>query len=99
MQTERGKAFEEYEPTLSEDEIAAAHDTAKIVVSLKAKPHLDVTGNHIAYMAVKLALYDGSPPVTVLFDRFSAEALSHWVQTAKSLDWKTGPMTAGPAQH
>jgi hypothetical protein len=99
MQTERGRAFEEYEPILSENEIAAAHDAAKIVVSFKAKPRLDVTGNHIAYVAVKLALYDGSPPVTVLFDRFSAEALSHWIQTAKKLDWKTGPMIPGPAQH
>jgi hypothetical protein len=98
MQTERGKAFDDNEPTLSESEITEAHDTAKIVVSFAAKPRLSPDGEHIAYMAVKLALYDGSP-VTVLFDRFSAETLCQWVQTAQSVGWKTDSMRGGPSQH
>src|SRR3974390_1404692 len=99
MQTERGKAFEQYEPDLSEDEIADAHDSGKIVLSLRAKPRLSVTGESVAYMAVKMILFDGSAPVTFLFDRFSAEVLNHWVQTMKSMDWKTAAMRPGAAQH
>lgn len=98
MQTERGKAFDDYEPTLSENEIDEAHDAAKIVVSFKAKPRLSADGDFIAYLAVKLALYDGSS-ATVLLDRVSAEGLSHAVQTMKSIDWRTASMRGGPSRH
>jgi hypothetical protein len=96
MQTDRGQAFEDYRPVLSEDEIRAAYDAAKMVVSFHAMPYLDHTGNHIAYLAVKMALYDGSPPVTVLFDRFSAEVLNGYIQTVKNMGWKMDSMMVGP---
>jgi hypothetical protein len=99
MQTERGKAFVEYEPDLSEEEIDAAHDGGKIVLSFKAKPRLSVNGDLVAYVAVKMVFCDGSEPMTVLFDRLSAETMSHWVQTMKSMDWKTDSMKPGPARY
>jgi hypothetical protein len=99
MQSERGKAFEDNEPTLSEDEIAAAHDDGRIVLSLKLKPRLSADGEHVAYMAVKLLLCDGSEPTTILFDRMAAEVMGHWAQTMKTYDWKTSSMQPGPSRH
>ncbi len=57
--TPRGEAFEKYEPSISQGEIDEAHDSGKIVVSFKSMPRLGV-GDDIAYIALKLALYDGS---------------------------------------
>jgi hypothetical protein len=94
MQTDRGQAFEDYQPIVSEDEIRAAYEAGKMVVSFHATPYLDHTGDHIAYLAVKMALYDGLPPVTVLFDRFSAEVLTGYIQTVKNMGWKTDTMKA-----
>jgi hypothetical protein len=38
MLTERGKLFEEKEPSLSDDEVSAAYENGKIAASLKGKP-------------------------------------------------------------
>ena len=38
MLTERGKLFEEKEPSLSDDEVSAAYENGKIAASLKGEP-------------------------------------------------------------
>ena len=38
MLTERGKLFEEKEPSLSDDEVSEAYENGKIAASLKGKP-------------------------------------------------------------
>ena len=38
MLTERGKLFEEKEPSLSDDEVSAAYENGKIAASIKGKP-------------------------------------------------------------
>jgi hypothetical protein len=97
MDTQRGKAFIDFEPQFSQEEADAAHDAAKIVTSFAHKPILDSTGNYIGYIALKLALYDGTFE-TVLLDRFSSEVLHSLFQTVKSLDWKTDALKTG-ARH
>jgi len=87
-QTPRGEAFDEYKPVLSDKEISAAHDSAKIVVSLYGK--LCLLPDNKTFLAVKLALYDGSF-LTLLFDQISAVALSSSVQNAVEQHWKAEP--------
>jgi hypothetical protein len=81
----RRDAFDENKPDLSDDDITIAHDSARIVVSLRGRPWL--ISDNTAYLAVKLALYDGSF-LTVLFDRVSAQALVDIIQSSKSVDYK-----------
>jgi hypothetical protein len=38
MLTERGKLFEEKEPSLSDDEVSAAYENGKIAASFRGKP-------------------------------------------------------------
>jgi hypothetical protein len=90
----RGKAFDEYKPDLSDEDITVAHDSARIVVSLRGRPCL--VSDNAAYLAVKLALYDGSF-LTVLFDRISADALASIIQSAKSVDCEGEAMKSRPS--
>ena len=55
MLTERGKLFEEKEPSLSDDEVSAAYENGKIAASLKGKP-LATSPENIGFIAVKFAL-------------------------------------------
>ena len=48
MLTERGKLFEEKEPSLSDDEVSAAYENGKIAASLKGKP-LATSPENIVY--------------------------------------------------
>ena len=89
-QTPRGEAFDEYKPVLSGEEISAAHDGAKIVVSLDGK--LCLLSDNKTFFAVKLTLYDGSF-LTLSFDRISSVALSRSVQNAIKEHWKAEPGT------
>jgi hypothetical protein len=95
--TPRGKAFEDFEPEFSQEEADAAHDAARIVTSFAHKPVMDSKGN-IGFLALKLALYDGSSEI-ILLDRFSAEILHHLIQTAKTLDWKADALKSGNVPH
>lgn len=83
--TARGKAFDDFLPTFTDDEAEQAYNAAKIVTSFAVRPRLGQYDS-ISYIAVKLALYDGSH-VTMLLDRFSAELLHHNIQTVKDLNW------------
>lgn len=85
--TERGKAFDAYEPDLSDEEIRAAQIARKVVVSFKGKPVL-ASKDDVGFIAVKFAFIDGTFR-TVLLDQFSAQALHHLIQTVNGIEWKT----------
>jgi hypothetical protein len=97
MQTERGKAFVDNEPELTETEIESARQRGKIAVSLKGKPVL-VSIEHIGFLAVKFALANGEFE-TVLLDRIAGEALRQLFQSLKQIEWKTDSMRPGPGRH
>jgi hypothetical protein len=97
VQTERGKAFEEHEPNLSEAEISQAMDSDRVILSLKGTPVLHPTGA-IQFLAVKFALADGSFE-TVLFDRMDAAALKSLVDAADRMNWDGNLLRPGPARN
>jgi hypothetical protein len=98
-QIARAKAFEDNTPTFFEDEANAAHDGAQIVTSFAARPRLGRTmPDHIAYIGLKLALYDGYN-LTVLLDRFSAEALHNTVHRVKNLNWRGDSLKPSDVPH
>jgi hypothetical protein len=85
--TPRGKAFDENEPELTEDEIELAKNGGTIAVSFKGKPVL-LNVEEIGFLAVKFALANGGFQ-TLLLDQFSAKALHGLIETANVIEWKT----------
>jgi CheY-like chemotaxis protein len=97
MLTERGKLFEEKEPSLSDDEVSAAYENGKIAASLKGKP-LATSPENIGFIAVKFALHDGSF-ATVLLDYFSARALATLIGSIDKIGWKTAQVLPDETRH
>jgi hypothetical protein len=97
MLTERGKLFEEKEPSLSDDEVSAAYENGKIAASLRGKP-LATSPENIGFIAVKFALHDGSF-ATVLLDYFSARALATLIGSVDKIGWKTAPVLPDETRH
>lgn len=87
MLTERGKLFDEKEPSLSDDEVSAAYEEGKIAASFKGKPVVTSPEN-IGFIAVKFALHDGSFG-TVLLDYFATRALTALIDSVDKIGWKT----------
>ena len=97
MLTERGKLFEEKEPSLSDDEVSAAYENGKIAASLRGKP-LATSPKNIGFIAVKFALHDGSF-ATVLLDYFSARALATLIGSIDKIGWKTAQVLPDETRH
>ncbi len=95
--TPRGKAFDEFEPDLDNDEVKQALDSERAVLSLKGKPVLHESGV-IQFLAVKFALADGTFS-TVLLDRLAASALTSLVDAANTVNWDGGALKPGSARH
>jgi hypothetical protein len=97
MKTDRGKAFIDQEPSLSDDEITHARETGKYAVSFKGMPVL-ISSEDIGFMAIKFALADGTFE-TVLLDQLAGEALWQLLESVKQIDWKTKALKPGPSRH
>jgi hypothetical protein len=98
-ETPRGKAFFEFEPIVSDDDIKRALDNEVAVLSLRGKPVPDPKGSGIIqFLAVKFALSDGTS-TTVLMDRMAASVLRKLVEAADSINWDGNAMRAGPERH
>src|SRR5216684_4247634 len=97
MQTERGKAFEQYEPTIDKNETTAAFSAGATALSLAELPCLSDTGT-IEYIAVKFALANGGF-ATVLLDRMAGAALKKLVDSADSINWDANALRPGPTAH
>ncbi len=95
--TERGKLFEQKEPSLSDDEVSAAYENGKIAASFKGKP-LATSPENIGFIAVKFALHDGSF-ATVLLDYFSARALATLIGSVDNIGLKTAPVIPDETRH
>lgn len=95
--TPRGKAFDDNEPTIAQQEIRDAFKADRIVLSFKGQPVLR-NDKTIEFLVIKLALANGSHE-TVLVDRFSAEALMALLEAAKSVNWDGKTFDTGPTQH
>lgn len=97
VQTDRGKAFDAYKPTLNDAEIQLAIETDRMALSLAGEPVLHPSGI-IKFLAIKIALADGSSP-TVLLDRLAAAAIKKLIAETDSLNWNGNPLRAGPTPH
>jgi hypothetical protein len=95
--TERGREFGEHKPTLSDEEIGAAHTSGRSVLSLKGRP-CAVSETDIGILAVKFALADGSFE-TVLLDRLAAGVLHRLIDVANKTGWKTEAAALGTTRH
>jgi hypothetical protein len=96
-ETPRGRAFDEHEPALSDDEIAQAVESDRAALSLKGKPVLHATGA-IQFLAVKFALTDGTFE-TLLLDRLAANALLALISATNQVDWDGRAMRPGPVRN
>lgn len=97
MQTARGKAFMDNEPTIGPTEPAEALSSGRSVLSLKAAPVLS-SPNAIAYIALKLVLENGTTEIIAL-DQLAGEGLLKVLQTISGLGWKTDALTPAPVKH
>jgi hypothetical protein len=97
MLTERGKLFDEKEPSLSDDEVSEAYETGKIAASLEGKPVVTSPEN-IGFIAIKFALHNGSFAI-VLLDYFSARALAGLIDSVDKIGWKTTAVIPDATRH
>src|SRR4051812_47897050 len=97
VRTDRGKAFIEHEPKLSNSEIQRALDTDRMALSLAGKPVLHPSGV-IQFLAIKIALADGTSPI-VLLDRMAAAAMKTVIESADSINWDGNALVPGPTSH
>jgi hypothetical protein len=97
MQTERGKAFEQHEPTIDKTEAAEAFSAGAAALSLAGLPCLGDTGV-IEYLAIKFALANGGF-ATVLLDRMAAAAVRRLIVSVESINWDGNALRAGPTPH
>jgi hypothetical protein len=96
--TTRAQDFDDQEPKLSPEEVAAAKLQNKIAVSFKGVP-VPVPSLEIEYLAVKFAFADGTF-VTLLLDQFAGRALHGLLSTVNGLNWSgVSVLPTGPARH
>ena len=95
--TERGKEFGERRPTLSDDEIAAAHSQGRSVLSFKAR-NLQTSEESIGMIAIKLVLANGASEI-VIVDQLDARLLHAHFDMANKTGWKTETAALGTTRH